>query len=403
MKNKNENPPAAAPPPAPVPANRVVTSGMVKVRAVGHLGETVDGVVKHFAPGEELEITAARAAALGPLVRLLTVLLLLITVSAPAAAGYISATATGSTTAAVMFPGGSRLFRLVTLDVTSDKAASTAQWRYSTTPFEVALAAAAGDTNLYLVASSLTTNNVVFAQSSAEVPTNFTVWGTNALTNVIFQIDRPLGTNLAIGDVVKKIGTVAYPLAGDASPTTTNYLTAATNGLAANDVVIVEHNNQILKGTIHSVLSNSFNLTATLGTNLSAFESFYKLTNSHAVMLPAVAADATLALNNNTNLSSGNLILVSPASGGDFKFIYNGATTQAVAKVITTAAIGIPLARSGTVYLRGGTNSTPVGAATVRLYGTIFVGGAGGHGPAQLVLDGTSACTINNAVVDYGP
>jgi hypothetical protein len=49
----------------PVPTNRMVTAAMVRVRAVGHIGE--DG--RHYNPGDEFETTAARAAALGGLVK----------------------------------------------------------------------------------------------------------------------------------------------------------------------------------------------------------------------------------------------------------------------------------------------------------------------------------------------
>jgi hypothetical protein len=44
---------------------------IVRVRARSHLAEMVQGEMRRIAPGEEFQLTAARAAALGPLVEIL--------------------------------------------------------------------------------------------------------------------------------------------------------------------------------------------------------------------------------------------------------------------------------------------------------------------------------------------
>ena len=384
--------------PAPTPINRMTKPAMVKVRAQRPMSEEIEGVMYRFTTGDEFEIPQARVAGLGPLVQILTVLLLLCAVAAFAApVGLVAKTATGTTSATVMFAGGNLQRPVVTLDVTSDKAGSVASWRYGTTPFRLATPIVNG-TNFYFYSSSLTTNDVFFAQNAADAVTNYTVWGTNALTNAVLELDRPLGTNLVAGDTVRKFTSTLYVLTNDASATTTNYSVSLTNGLAANDVLAIESDNIIYVGTLHSVLSNSINFTATLATNLSANLVFRKLTNSHPVVVASPYTSSEIVAVNATNLATGDILLVSPASGGHTKYIYNANHTLNLAKVMTTAA-GITLAADDHCYLRGGTNSTPVGAATVRLYGTIFV--LPDHRPAQLVLDGTSACTINSVIVQY--
>ena len=63
MNNEPKPPEGVTPNAAPVPTNRMVKSGMVKVRAVQHLHED-----QHYNPGQEFETTEERARALGKLV-----------------------------------------------------------------------------------------------------------------------------------------------------------------------------------------------------------------------------------------------------------------------------------------------------------------------------------------------
>lgn len=67
-KKKEESPEAE---PNPIPVNRAVRSGMVKVRAIAHLGEFIDGEIQRFAPGDEFQLDAERAKSLPNLVEIL--------------------------------------------------------------------------------------------------------------------------------------------------------------------------------------------------------------------------------------------------------------------------------------------------------------------------------------------
>lgn len=385
----------------PTPVNRIVTGGMVKVRATCHLGEQIKGIMCRFEPDEEFELPAARVAALGPLVKIVTLLLLFCALAVSAApVGLLTRSASGTTSATVMFPGGNEQARVVALDVTSDKAASVVSYRYGATPFRLVSAAAATDTNLYVFSSTLAANDVLFSASVAGAATNSTVHSSNTYPVTILRLGEIVGTNLVAGDTIRKFNSTGYTLTNDASASTTNYSIAATNGLVANDVVAVEHYNTLLVGTVFSVLSNSFNLTANIGTNLSAGAKFYKLTNSHPIRLAAGAAGTTVMAANATNLTTGDILVLSPASGGHFKRTYVDSEAATYQRIALTALVGIPLEADSMVYLRSGAITTPVGATTVRLYqGPVFV--LPPNRPAQFVLDGTSACAINQITVDY--
>jgi hypothetical protein len=387
----------------PTPANRIVTGGMVKVRATCHLGESINGVIQRFAPGQEFELPAARVRAIGPLVELVTLLVLFCALTLNAApVGLLTKSTSGTTAATLLFPGGTEQARVVALDVTSDKAASVVSYRAGTTAYRVVANVAATETNIFLYTGGLTTNDVILIQSASDVVTNATVFWTNTQVTATLLLAQNVGTNLVAGDTIRKFSAVSTTLTNDAAAATTNYFVAATNGLAANDVVAIEHFNTLLVGTIHSVLSNSINLTATLGTNLWPGLTFYKLTNSFPVILASGASGNTIIAANATNLVAGDTLVLSPASGGHFKRTYTGSTAVTYAKITTSVAagIGVPLLADNHIYLRGGAVTTPVGATTVRLYGgPVFLIPPGR--PGSFILDGTSACSINQIIVNY--
>lgn len=391
----------------PVPANRAVVASSVKVRALRPLSEEIDGVMYRFTTGDEFTLPPGRVAALGPFVQRVALLLIYLlpfafSLSASAApAGYLSKTNSGTTSATVLFPGGNNEARVVTLDVTSDKAASVVAWRVGTTEQMLAAPAAIADTNLYFLSSTVVSNDVLLVQTAANLVTNYTVYTNVSLTNAQMFLNKPLGTNLAAGDTLKKILTDGYTLSTDASATTTNYvLSTATNGLASNDTLIVYYDGAIKTNRIYSVLSNSFNVFTTLGTNLAAGAIFYKLTNTYTTIIPTTRLDSYVVTGSSTNLSAGDQVLVLPATGGYFPFTVS-TTNQLILSKVTTTAAGFALARDDKAYLRSTATTTPVGAATVRLYGNaVFLGPPGK--PCQAILDGTSACAINQIIIDYG-
>jgi hypothetical protein len=205
-KIKLETEPEAAP--SVVPVNRIVRAESVKVRATCHLAEEIDGVNTRFAPDDEFELPAERAKALGRLVKILGLFLAMLGLSAVAAGlnGYETKTASGSTTASVTFPGSDAGTRLITLDVTSDKAGSLAKWCAGTTPYRIAAPAASDATTIYIhTGTTLLTNGFVIAQNSTNGVGIGKVTATNGIAGIHAYLDAPLSVAVTAGDSVNKL------------------------------------------------------------------------------------------------------------------------------------------------------------------------------------------------------
>lgn len=472
---------------------------------------------------------------------------------AGAAEGLVAKSASGTSSATVYFSGGPREARVVSLDVTSDAAASTAKWYIGTASSTVAIAAAAGATNVTVYRGyGFASNNIVLAQTVGEVVTNLTVWGRTPATNATLLLDNPLGTNLAVGDLIRKRGATAYTIQAHAGATDTVYFVNSTNGIAANDVLVAELPSLCYTGsisalqnvtnysvplrgaaqsivgttrtvyerltnyaalladsgdgvTLHVATTNGFGvgsnvvvltaggdvkvdvvdsisttnmvlaggisfrlsagdrvwllaantalvrfpvavgdravvvsttngfatddilvfspatgapwldrvggaatptavanvtLAAPFGGALPVGTRLYKLTNSHPVVIAADRTSVSVTTANATNLTAGDVLIITPATGGAFKNVFRASATTLLDRINFTGANLLPLAVGDHLFLRGETNSIPVGATTLRQQGSIFTLPAGR--PAQLILSGTSSCAINQVIVDYG-
>jgi len=119
-----------------------------------------------------------------------------------ASATYVQKTASGTTSATVIFSGDAqKQTRIVGLVASSDKATSTISLRSGTTAFVIATANTnTAATNVILsTVGSLASNNVVLLQLGA---TNVqrTVWGTIGTTNLV--LTSTVGGAQAVGDQV---------------------------------------------------------------------------------------------------------------------------------------------------------------------------------------------------------
>jgi hypothetical protein len=477
--------------------------------------------------------------------------------SSAAPDGLVTKSASGTTAATVYFAGGSKPLRVTSLDVTSDKASSVAAWAVGTTSSTLAISQTNGATNFTVFgATALSANDVILLQNSSDVVTNATVHGKVSTTNATFLLGNSIGTNLAIGDTVNKRLNTAYTLMVSSASSDTNFIISATNGLAADDVVIAQPpGGTIYKRTvfgienvtnksvplraplerplsigdsvyerqtnytdvaashaaaatsIHVTGTNSFtdgakiffettngnyfvatistvdttnitvsagipfaihagtrvnllttttytvkypasageisvvlnsstglaaddglvcvpvggttfrntvnasaanyavatmSLTASNGVALAAGTSFYKLTNSHALVIGATNGDFSFTANNATNLSAGDHIVISPASGGSFLNQYLASETLILNRINVTAAMALTLSPGDNVFVLGTATSLPIGAATVRRDNASGIFTAPQGRPARLLLDGTSACAVNQAIGDYG-
>lgn len=132
--------------------------------------------------------------------------------------GYVTKRANGGTNAEVIFPAssGSVIARLVSYDVTSDAAGGILKLQGGTYGATISASALSTATNcsvlgnLYIVAD----DNVVFQKADGTV-FSATVHSTNAATNI--NLTAQLGTALAVGDKIYRMGLLATNAIGNAT------------------------------------------------------------------------------------------------------------------------------------------------------------------------------------------
>lgn len=319
--------------------------------------------------------------------------------------------ATGTTSAVVSWSSrGGREVRLLTLDATSDKAASTVQWRMGAAPSTVAVAGWGTNTNVVVFSAAgglLASNDIVLLETAAGAVTQRTVWGASLTTNSLATFWTPFRTNLAIGSrILRKLPdayTVAQPLA--AATNATNVVLESAVGLSAGDIIALQRGSTVWTGLVHAVTSNYLVALKApgFGEDLRDGSEIYRLspTNVLGTMTAVGASGTSVVLTNATTLEADDDVVLLPATGGAFLNKYRTQTAQTLAMVSFTAAMGLDLAAGDQVY-QTTVQSTPLGATTLRLLsGVVFTAPVGR--PAQLTIDGTSACAVNNAVAVYSP
>jgi len=307
----------------------------------------------------------------------------------------------GTTSATVHFPSGAHQGRVVLLDATSDKASSVAAFYTGTNNTVLYSAAVANDTNLITYGTALVAANIILVENSSSQVTNQTVATVTAVTNKVITFDTTLNTNLASGDLALKRLSTPYVLWGDASASATNYTISLTNGLSPADLVVAQSRGLAWVGTVYSVASNRLNLDQTLGIALTAYDTtFYKLTNLYTVQATTAGTSSQVRFDNSTNLTGGDVLLVAPTSGGFFLKTFVSSENLILNTVALTTSVGIAMTAGDRLSARSLIQSTPVGATTLRRDGTLWI--VPPHQPAQIILDGTSACTLNQVIVDYG-
>lgn len=318
--------------------------------------------------------------------------------------GPVMKSASGTTTAAVYFEPGVRPAPVAAVDVTSDKAASVLSFQAGTAGRFSAVFAAASATNAAHITGypTMVSNTLLLAVSGSSV---FPLVVTNVagITNTTLTLENPLGTNVAIGDTIREVTTSYATVTSDVTATNALNL-SATNGFVANAVILIRLlNNTYTTNTVATVVSNLITTTTTNAESIYVGSRVYLLTtNLYAASIAAAASSTALTIVTNIGpgLTNGDSILISPATGGHIVRQVGTYTSYLYQRVIFTAALGTALAAGDTVYQVGQTNTAPVGAATLRLSPTAWA--IPQAVPARVVLDGTSACSINSVLVNYG-
>lgn len=118
---------------------------------------------------------------------------------------YTSATATGTTTAQILFPADNFLpQQVVSLDVTSDLSSSVLTFQSGVVSYPIT-ATATNTTNIVVSTyGNLASNDVVILQTAAGVLTNATVYSVTNGTNINFK--AATGITVASGDNLFKLG-----------------------------------------------------------------------------------------------------------------------------------------------------------------------------------------------------
>jgi hypothetical protein len=124
------------------------------------------------------------------------------------------------------------------------------------------------------------------------------------------------------------------------------------------------------------------------------------MTNTYNVTFAAAAADASIIFSNATSLVAADNIVILPTTGGAVLRQIQSTNSYRYQSTNIKAVTGVTLAAGDRIFVLDTAITTPVGATTVRLFADpIRVLPA--NMPGVLSVDGTSAVTINAAVLRY--
>lgn len=234
---------------------------------------------------------------------------------ASAAEGYTVKTASGSTSAAVFFPGGAQPLRIVDYDVTSDAAAGTLKFHAGTFNVNVLKTYASTVTNLLTGKSTLASNDVVLFQNSAETVTINQVWTNVVSTNKTLTFAGPLATNVVAGDTLKVVSPTAFTLITPALSNATSLFVNGIGALAANDTVILERGPALplLKSTVSSA-TNATNMYAPLRVSVrrpvTIGDVAYKLLTNKVATVAAIVGTNAISVESTNGIAVNARVVV---------------------------------------------------------------------------------------------
>jgi hypothetical protein len=250
--------------------------------------------------------------------------------------------------------------------------------------------------------NEFTAEKVVLIQSANGGLRGFATIAEDGVTETNLTVAE-IGFNASAGDTVWVLSdafSIAYPAGtGDRA-----LVLNSDTDIAAGDELVVNSvpiwSDRVLGKSTNSNYTLTFDEGAVhampIGTR------FYTLTtNLYAVTKASAAASPQITLDGGTGLASGDYVLISPATGGHVRRQVSTTAADIYEQISLTAVTGAALSAGDQVYVLGSAVTTPVGAATVRLQADALRI-LPQNMPGVLSVDGTSACTINAAIVDYG-
>jgi len=230
---------------------------------------------------------------------------------------------------------------------------------------------------------------------------------TVATTNITLTVAA--GFALAANDDINCLTSTTYAAIYPALEGDRTLVLNVATGLASNDVVVVASTGYApwsanLSGVPSSTKIYTVTTTGAFGVAAPAGSVLHELSATTCTLaLAAAAADFAVVANVATSLAAGDVVAITPATGGVFENIVNAAGTDyALSTVSFSATLGAAMAAGDSVYVLGNTATLPIGNATVREDSeSIFAVDRGR--PLRAYLTGSNACTINNITVVYGP
>jgi hypothetical protein len=315
---------------------------------------------------------------------------------------FVSQSASGSTAATVYFEPGPKAAALVVADVTSDKAASVLSWRIGGTQVAILAPVAADVTNILCTVGTIASNAALVSVTAAGVVTPHVAFTNSFVTNALVTLQNPIGTNVTTTSQAREVTSTFIPILSSSS---TNVITIASNlnSIAVGtNFLFVAGPTQLETNQVASWITNSGNFVVTLSNNWSFApeQAFVLTTNVYSITFSATARDSSIVLANSTGLAAGDNLLILPSTGGaSLRQVALAAPYRYQFQTIK-AATGLTFAPGDRLFVLATAVTTPVGAATLRLFADP-VRVLPANVPAVLSVDGTSACAINAAVVRY--
>lgn len=331
--------------------------------------------------------------------------------SARAVEGALTLSASGTTSAAVNFPGGTHPLKITQYDVTSDAAAGTLKFHSGTAGFTVLKAAASNTRGCLTGKSTLASNDVVLLQNAAETVVLCQVSTNIVTTNKLVMLQNPLGTNLAVGDTVKTRLTSAFRLIAPAAANSLAYLVDNVTGLSQDDRLVLDRGAglPLLSDTVDTAVTNTARKFITLKTPVvqpvTIGDVVYEVVLA-GPLLCSLATNATateIQMTNTGTLADGDKVLILCASGD--RAIKTITTVTTDSKLLLSATTGIPVALYDKIYplnataytailpASPGDNSMVLSAATTLVSGDTIAVASAGNQPWISALSAAAATT----------
>lgn len=312
-------------------------------------------------------------------------------------------TVSGRYTAVVTNANQVTNFIVPTFGLVSDVAPGDLVYALVTNTVLAAGATAAGSTNFYVTTTNgWAVNTLVLIRNAEGRAAVRTIIGYAAGTNLL--VSQPVVPfALTNDDSFTRLSatyTNMFPVAAGAGAlqlNSTNNLSPGTNLVIA--ATNVEPFLGRMLGTATATTMATMNIMSSLPVPLTPGTTWHKLTNAWYLAVAATNTDFSLTVSNSTPPAPGTALILTPATGGAFPFSVWTTNPVIMQSLRFTAAHSVQL-NPGDVVWSVSSNTTPVGAATLRLSGeSLFAVPA--KRPLQVSLDGTSAVSLNSINARY--